>query len=600
MDGSFAPSYYPDDRNAVHRQSQSGGLGPIPISFSAMDLSQLPTQPAMSRLSGGAGASHDDLCLDQCTTVGVYNPSFYNHRGAPASMAPQWPTYLQTTTNLASVNYSQDIHQAMPFRPGISVPYQPWYGQRQPDRLPDDDSSSALSCCDSQCTMTGKCSNIACANKADACTDQTCPERSTGVPAEVVDGAAALISINHAPEAHNDFLRFRQDDFSFDLSHISGQSWLWPETVNNVATHLLAAHGDPGSSTCTRPCVLDNLANFSNCPMPSVHSLGEYNQFSGPSAQDFVACRAEVHDPENFLEHFNQEHKQFFTANQPLTIPLLNQRQGFSSEDSVSSSPVTPPDSADSTSSNTPSPLTPISNALDVADPKEEEMTPERGMSEISEDGFQIHRCLWREGCGSELCGEGFGSPEELFSHTASVHIKNATKGDQGFRCGWDDCPRSKPDAAGFPQRSKIERHMQTHIDHKPHRCEICQKGFSAKQALNQHMFIHTNQKPLVCEFCQKSFRYPSALTMHLRVHTGEKPLQCDKCGKRFSESSNLSKHKRTHEERGRFTCRVAGCDRHFHRQDQLRRHMKTHVKDEGPVDMLAAKFETVFEGGEQ
>lgn len=67
---------------------------------------------------------------------------------------------------------------------------------------------------------------------------------------------------------------------------------------------------------------------------------------------------------------------------------------------------------------------------------------------------------------------------------------------------------------------------------------------------------------------------------MHQRVHSGLKPLKCPICGKGFSESSNLSKHKRTHEVKGRFTCTVHGCDRNFHRQDQLRRHMKTHQKD--------------------
>lgn len=77
---------------------------------------------------------------------------------------------------------------------------------------------------------------------------------------------------------------------------------------------------------------------------------------------------------------------------------------------------------------------------------------------------------------------------------------------------------------------------------------------------------------------------FPS-LAMHHRVHTGLRPLVCNICGRAFSESSNLSKHKRTHEVRGRFVCSYAGCGKDFHRQDQLRRHMKQH----GPKDEEAS-----------
>ena len=71
---------------------------------------------------------------------------------------------------------------------------------------------------------------------------------------------------------------------------------------------------------------------------------------------------------------------------------------------------------------------------------------------------------------------------------------------------------------------------------------------------------------------------------MHNRTkHTKEKPLKCDfpGCNARFAESSNLSKHKKIHLPEAQCTCQI--CFKSFSRDDQLKRHMKTHArKDAG------------------
>ncbi|KIL95202.1 hypothetical protein FAVG1_02134 [Fusarium avenaceum] len=174
------------------------------------------------------------------------------------------------------------------------------------------------------------------------------------------------------------------------------------------------------------------------------------------------------------------------------------------------------------------------------------------------------------------LCSKKFGGNKELQDHCKNEHVKNLNKGENGFCCTWYGCTRPGP----FSQKSKLERHMQTHTGYKPVKCEICGIMLSAKQSLEQHMRTHSGEKPWKCEHpgCDARFKQQSALTMHMRTHTGEKPLQCEICGKRFGESSNLSKHRRTHNVRGNHVCEHCGKD--FHRLDQLRRHMQTHLPD--------------------
>ncbi|CEI64774.1 hypothetical protein FVEN_g3278 [Fusarium venenatum] len=174
------------------------------------------------------------------------------------------------------------------------------------------------------------------------------------------------------------------------------------------------------------------------------------------------------------------------------------------------------------------------------------------------------------------LCSKTFGGNKELQDHCKSEHVKNLKKGEYGFCCTWYGCIRPGP----FSQKSKLERHMQTHTGYKPVKCDICGIMLSAKQSLEQHMRTHSGEKPWKCEHegCGARFKQQSALTMHMRTHTGEKPLMCEICGKRFGESSNLSKHRRTHNVRGSHVCEHCGKD--FHRLDQLRRHLQTHLPD--------------------
>lgn len=328
--------------------------------------------------------------------------------------------------------------------------------------------------------------------------------------------------------------------------------------MGSVANHLLIAHDDSNLQPCTTPCPLGDPSIYTQCHMPVFNNTDAFNQFNlqqmnqlnqinqrNQLNQMLQECGAQYHDPEAYAAHFFSHHKVQFANMPPPPSTRPGQMRGFQNHNIISArETMSPPepalDTSDTTASlGTPSPLTPTSTNVEMTDVKHS-----RSLSIVTstddDDNVKMeteeHRCLWREEGASEICGFVFDDAEALFRHASNCHIKHAQKrpGDQGFRCGWDDCPRSAPGASGFPQRSKIERHMQTHIGRKipppsllpipvelltnpidkPHICPVCQKGFSAKQALTQHLFIHSNEKPLSCNLCSKTFRYPSALSL--------------------------------------------------------------------------------------
>jgi uncharacterized Zn-finger protein len=183
-----------------------------------------------------------------------------------------------------------------------------------------------------------------------------------------------------------------------------------------------------------------------------------------------------------------------------------------------------------------------------------------------------VFECQWYDVVSGQICGHIYDNQSELQEHCKAAHTRPLAKESGGFCCQWSDCDRK---GTPFNQKSKLERHLQTHTGFKPVKCDICGLQLSAKQALEQHMRTHTGEKPWKCPYCPWACRQQSALTMHVRTHTGYKPLECEICGMAFSESSNLTKHRTSHLAKGTFVCQECGKD--FKRLDQLRRHMKTH-----------------------
>ncbi|KLU84195.1 zinc finger protein 664 [Magnaporthiopsis poae ATCC 64411] len=399
-----------------------------------------------------------------------------------------------------------------------------------------------------------------------------------------------------------------------------------PQTV---IQHLIERHNDPSADSCVRPCLVDQPPNYAFCPMPCLlqHPQLHGHEYSCDNNMFFTAldgsslmdcynpsvlaseCSAHWTSGDELLQHWHMQHRTMFppaqqqhhhhdhqvepefnaiTSHERLQTPsyMSSQEDPLAVHAHLSlGSASSPATTLTNDTSTIATPLTGASTALSPspttpAGHRENAPVPKDALRTGGPDAInELFQCLWCDAPGSSCCGQVFDNPKDLNLHVIGYHVKMLERGDGGYVCGWKDCKRSSEGKKGFPQKSKIERHVQTHTGEKPYKCPTCHITFSAKQALDQHELIHKNSKPLPCEFpgCDKTFRQQSARTMHMRTHTKVKPLACNICGRRFSESSNLSKHRRTHAEVGAFMCRYPGCTKTFHRQDQLRRHKKTH-----------------------
>ncbi|VEN41531.1 unnamed protein product, partial [Callosobruchus maculatus] len=107
-------------------------------------------------------------------------------------------------------------------------------------------------------------------------------------------------------------------------------------------------------------------------------------------------------------------------------------------------------------------------------------------------------------------------------------------------------------------------------------------------------------RKPFVCQHCGVGFAREKALYSHTRLHAeGDSPFECQKCGEMFWDSGQMREHKKQKhgdleeyddgdedgdysEEDSRYgTFYCTTCGLSFHRQDNLRRHQRVHVKEE-------------------
>ena len=122
--------------------------------------------------------------------------------------------------------------------------------------------------------------------------------------------------------------------------------------------------------------------------------------------------------------------------------------------------------------------------------------------------------------------------------------------------------------------RGALTKHMITHQEKKPFKCDDCSQSFNQARDLKTHtMQKHSGQRPHVCGICGKGFVHKFYLMEHMTYHTGERKFQCFHCGKRFQAQNALTKHMKRHTTAKDFACEI--CAKTF----AVRTDLKSHVK---------------------
>jgi hypothetical protein len=376
-------------------------------------------------------------------------------------------------------------------------------------------SSQCDACCQSQCGQSAAgdvCRDSACVRAASPCTDIDC------ITKDLTDGdkaaAETLASFGENPpqvipkpsyrsRARNQRVRASSNLFLQNQTpqhSLSGmQSAVQHSNLPKPSTsplehefqhsdiftndlmdwdvfynHILSAHPSEEQSHCIRPCIIDNLTVNQKCHFPRYSQLQSQNDedMGTPTAPDFheLECGATVTNPAAFIEHFNQEHRNTFMG-EPYTdgSDRFAQSSGFGSPivmetpDYLQINTKISPSSGHrlALSQELIEEVSSIASTVTTASESPEIESPNTPTSEISHQTLHPedkYMCKWTVG-GAKVCGVNFENDKELQDHCKDVHLQCLNKSESGFQCHWDGCSRS----GCFTQKSKLERHLQTH-----------------------------------------------------------------------------------------------------------------------------------------
>lgn len=371
-----------------------------------------------------------------------------------------------------------------------------------------DDDACSEACGDSQ----NLCLDETCDKAATPCTDAKCSRlaKLDHFPSEAMsdgdkEAAAALASIGDThPALIQDGFQHFETDLHFGshscfpgstCSNALPQGYLGTATgddslgqfmeylhqENPLATHILQYHDPRNTVDHVRPCIADHpdLA-IPKCTLPRAVN-GDFLSHGFSHSSEDHTCGFEVNTVDQFANHLFEDHWQMQMWSSDLfglpqttqvedrfsLVPSRSSISSYSFNTTSTSGPrLSPSDisihNMSALSSIAPSPTSRATTPL--AQPEELSIEAEStGTAPISVTAAAAETavdciCQWKMS-GDKICGMRYKDANDLHTHTKNDHLKDMTRQRPGFCCQWDGCTRTNV----FGQKSKLERHIQTH-----------------------------------------------------------------------------------------------------------------------------------------
>ncbi|XP_024146757.1 zinc finger protein 292b [Oryzias melastigma] len=174
-----------------------------------------------------------------------------------------------------------------------------------------------------------------------------------------------------------------------------------------------------------------------------------------------------------------------------------------------------------------------------------------------------------------------------VVQNSDSSSVRRDVDSNESNMCPVGNCRRS------FKFFKNLISHVKGHGDNEEAKtflelqsnkvvCQFCRRHFLSVNHLSDHLQAHCGINPYICIQlnCKASFESYSELLVHRRTHTVFK-AKCmfPTCGKIFNAAFRLYDHEALHYKT--FTCKVVGCGKVFHSQQQLDIHLERHATQE-------------------